>query len=79
VGESNPKPSRTCREHTISLTSDTEIRGESGVDLEISYHINPECNTDEEILVIVKKSLSEIGMKLVPSAKPIPIEYLGPT
>lgn len=78
MGEGNPKSSRTCGEYTIGLVSHTKIRGGSGAEFQTSYHINPECNADKEILGLFERSLSATGMELVPSANPIPIEYLGP-
>ena len=61
MGESDHKPSRTCREHTIGLASNPEIRRGSGADFEISYHINPECNTDKEIFAFEKNHYVKSG------------------
>jgi hypothetical protein len=78
VGEGNPESSRTCGKYTIGLVSHTKIRGGLDAEFQTSYHINPECNADKEILGLLEKSLNAAGMELVPSANPIPIEYLGP-
>lgn len=79
MGEGDPESCRTRGEYTIGLVSHTKIRGGSGPEFQVSYHINPECNADKEILgTFEKKFLNETGMGLVPSANPIPIEYLGP-